>query len=214
MRAATRLSVLFAGLMVALPAFAQAAPEKPQASAPSSPPADTPSKPKVPAAQTIREVKRIFVDSFGDDTVTKQIQAMVVSQLVETGKFKVTENREKADAILKGAGLEKTSQQYHAYSSETAGGSATYGESGSIPGTFSGGGSAVAAKIADSNASTETVNDARIAVRLVNQDGDVIWATTQESKGGKYKGASADVADKVVKQLLKDLERPDKKSSE
>lgn len=51
------------------------------------------------------------------------------------------------------------------------------------------------------------INDARLAVRLVSGDGDVIWATTKESKGAKYKGASADVADQIVKQLLRDLEK-------
>jgi hypothetical protein len=39
---------------------------------------------------------------------------------------------------------------------------------------------------------------------------DVIWTTKQESKGAKYKGASADVADKVAKQLLRDLEKLEK----
>ena len=56
--------------------------------------------------------------------------------------------------------------------------------------------------------SINTVNDARASVRLVNSDGDVIWTTTQESKGAKYKGASADVANKIVKQLVWDMEKP------
>jgi hypothetical protein len=59
----------------------------------------------------------------------------------------------------------------------------------------------------DSSVNTETINDARVAVRLVNPDGDVIWTSTQESKGGKYKGASADAADRCIKQLLKDVEK-------
>jgi hypothetical protein len=54
---------------------------------------------------------------------------------------------------------------------------------------------------------TETINEARIAVRLVNSEGDVIWTSTQESKGAKYKGSSADVADKCIKQLLRDVEK-------
>ena len=33
-------------------------------------------------------------------------------------------------------------------------------------------------------------------------------STTQESKGAKYKGANADLADKVVRQLLRDLDKP------
>jgi hypothetical protein len=59
----------------------------------------------------------------------------------------------------------------------------------------------------DSSVNTETVNEARVAVRLVSPDGDVIWTSTQESKGAKYKGASADVADRCVKQLLRDVEK-------
>ena len=48
-------------------------------------------------------------------------------------------------------------------------------------------------------------------VRLVNKDGDVMWSTTQESNGAKFRGASADVADKVTRQLTADLERLRKK---
>ena len=55
--------------------------------------------------------------------------------------------------------------------------------------------------------SVRAVNDARLAVRLISADGDVLWSTTQESKGAKYKGASADVAEQVVKQLIRDLDK-------
>ena len=61
--------------------------------------------------------------------------------------------------------------------------------------------------IQDSKLSTETTHEARLAVRLVSQDGDVIWSTTQESQGAKFKSSSADVADKVVKQLLHELDK-------
>jgi len=46
---------------------------------------------------------------------------------------------------------------------------------------------------------------------LVNKDGDVMWSTTQESNGAKFRGASADVADKITRQLTADLERVRKK---
>jgi curli biogenesis system outer membrane secretion channel CsgG len=55
------------------------------------------------------KVRRIFVESFGDDVTSKQLQAMVINALVESKRFIVTENKDKADAILKGTGLEKTS---------------------------------------------------------------------------------------------------------
>jgi curli biogenesis system outer membrane secretion channel CsgG len=175
-------------------------------------------------AKVIR-IRRIFVESFGDDLISKQVQAMVVSSLTESKRFIVTENKQKADAILKGSGLEKTSQELHSSTEATAVGGAAGGHSGSLSGSFvrgtgsisgssSGGFVSRSAAIEDSSTSTETINDARIAVRLVDKDGDVIWATTQESKGAKYKGASADVADKVVKELLRRLERAEKKPAE
>jgi curli biogenesis system outer membrane secretion channel CsgG len=136
------------------------------------------------------KVKRIFVDSFGDDAVSKELQSMVVSALVATNQFKVTESRERADAILKGVAIENTSQELHAYSEGTA-----------VAGRNGG------AAIKDSSANTETIQEAKLALRMVDLNGDVIWTTTQESKGAKYKGPSADVADKCVKQLLHDTER-------
>jgi hypothetical protein len=44
-------------------------------------------------------------------------------------------------------------------------------------------------------------------VRLVNKDGDVIWSTTQESTGAKFRGASADVAEKITRQLVADYDK-------
>jgi curli biogenesis system outer membrane secretion channel CsgG len=194
-------------------------------------PTPTASNPKAPAPADLPDldgkllqVKRIFVESFGDDSISKQVQAMVVSSLTESKRFIVTENKDKADAILKGSSLEKTSQELHSSSEATAAGGAAGGHSGSVSGSFvngtgtvsgssSGGFASRSMAIEDSSTSTETINDARIAVRLVDSDGDVIWATTQESKGAKYKGASADIADKVVKQLLRDREKIQKRSS-
>ena len=165
-------------------------------------------------AAKLSKVKRIFVESFGDDLLSKQAQAMLIDALTKTHRFIVTEKKENADAILKGTGLEKTSQELHATSEATSVGGAAgshsgsiSGNNGSVSGSSSGGFVARSAGIADSQASTETINDARMAARLVSSDGDVLWSTTQESKGAKYKGASADVAEKVVKQLMWDLEK-------
>ena len=78
---------------------------------------------------------------------------------------------------------------------------------GSINGSSTGyiAGSGVAAD--DSVASTETIDETSVSVRLVSPDGDVIWTTTQESKGAKYKSSSLDAASKVVKQLTHDLDK-------
>jgi hypothetical protein len=64
------------------------------------------------------------------------------------------------------------------------------------------------AAINESSHSTELIDEARLAVRLaMRETGDVLRSTTQESKGARYKGANADAADKVVKQLLRDLDK-------
>jgi len=164
------------------------------------------------------KAKRIYLDSFGEDPINKALQAMVLDAIRASKRFIVTENREKADLILRGAALEKTTQEAHALGSATSVATAAGAHSasisgtstpvgGSISGSSSGGFVARQMGIEDSQASVETINDARVAVRLVSSDGDVVWSTTQESKGGKYKGAMADAADKIVKQLLRDLEK-------
>lgn len=59
----------------------------------------------------------------------------------------------------------------------------------------------------------ERKHEAVAAVRLVNKDGDVIWSTTQESLGGKFRRASTDVADRITKRLIDDYERARKLSA-
>lgn len=161
-------------------------------------------------AGRVLKVRRIFVESFGDDKTSKVLHAMVINSLAASKRFIVTENKEKADAVLKGTATEKTSQEVHA----SGEGTAVAGAAGAISGSANrssasivGASVAHAAGIEDSVLSTETIDRAAVAVRLVAADGDLIWATTQESKGAKFKGAGADVADKVVRQLLHDIER-------
>ena len=178
-----------------------------QSNAPEGPPPKPAPDPRAELNAKLLNMKRVYVDSFGDDSVSKSLQAMVINALDESKRFIVTENKEKADAVLKGRSIESTSQELHATGSgahvAAAGGSASSSPGGGGQGGFA----AKAMGIDDSTLSTETITDARLAVRLVSPDGDVIWSTTQESRGAKFKGASADVADKIVKQLLHDLDK-------
>jgi len=195
------------------------------APAPTQAPATAPTAPtQSDGGEPLLAIKRIYVDSFGDDAISKELNAAIISALTDSKHFIVTENKDKADATLRGNGLEKTSQEFHSYNSATSGGSAAGGYNsnvsgnwnsagGQVSGSSSGGFHSLKAAISDSNASTETINDARVAVRLVNRDGDVIWANTQESKGAKYKGAVADVADQVVKQLIRDCEKAERRKA-
>ncbi len=169
--------------------------------------------PDLDKAKSLSKVRRIFVEGFGSDPINQQMQAMVISSLTESKRFLVTEEKAKADAVLRGTSTEKTSQELHSYGSgtsvETAHGGGHASVIGNIGSASSGFGAAGAA-IQDSSVNTETVSSAHAAVRLVNSDGDVIWTTTQESNGGKFKGASADVAEKIAKQLARDAEKADR----
>ena len=53
----------------------------------------------------------------------------------------------------------------------------------------------------------ERKHEAYATVRLCNKDGDVLWSTTQESLGAKFRGSSADVAAKIAHQLTLDYDR-------
>lgn len=141
-------------------------------------------------AGKLLRVRRIYVESLGMDPASRQLQALLIDSLTATKRFIVTENRGKADAVIEGVGTEKSSQEMHS----------------TKEGTLVGSGGGLAG-ISDSSASTETVTTAHLTVRLVSSDGDVIWSTEKESEGGKYKGASADVADEVVKQLMRDIDK-------
>ena len=199
--------LLVVGLSVSIQAVApKSAP--PQDSNPSQTSPQQKIDPEI--AARLLKVKRIYVESFGDDKESQQLQAMIINALVVTKRFIVTENKDKADAALKGAGVEKTSQEVHAIGEATSVGAVAGGSSASVngsSGSASGGFIARHMGTEDSQASSVAVNDARLAVRLVSADGDVLWSTTKESKGAKYKGATAEVADEVVKQLMHDLEK-------
>jgi curli biogenesis system outer membrane secretion channel CsgG len=161
-------------------------PQNPAPSPAKKPPEPETAKKGPRVAAKLLEVKRIYVDSFGDDPASKQLHDIVLNALAASEKFIVTENKDKADAVLKGS----------------IGGLIHQEARGSSEGT-----AVNSAAIYESSHSTETLSEVSIAVRLVTSDGDVIWSATKESKGAKYKGPTADVADQVVKQLLGDLAR-------
>lgn len=180
-------------LLTVLAAWAQTAPAPEVKSAdPCRAVSTTTPDPNTTSVQ-LNAVRRIFVDSFGEDPISREMQSTIVSALVNARKFIVTEDPRRADAVLKGVALENTSQEVHSYSEGTA---------------------VKQASVTEASSHTQTLNEAKLSIRLVNSDGDVIWTTTQESKGAKYKSASADVADMCVKQLLRDVAKLESPSPE
>lgn len=169
-------------------------------------------------ASSLRQLltlKRVYVDRLTGGETAAQMRDILISSMAGARLFVLTENQERADAILRGAAEDlvftethQSSDNINAHanvSAHTAGG---YGRSGS------GNGAGIGIGEGDSEHSTERRHEALAAVRLVNKEGDVIWTTTQESLGAKFRGASADVAEKITAQLKEDFEKARKLSGE
>lgn len=165
-----------------------------------------------PAAlhEKLRQVRRIHIEKLEGSETAEQIRAMIIASLQRTGRFILTENPERADAFLRGTAEDLVYTDTHeSRDGVDARGAISLGSSSRSSSRRSGGvymNSSVGEN--DMSRSVERKHEATAAVRLVDRDGDVLWSTVQESRGAKFHGASADVADKITRQLLKDLKRP------
>ncbi len=154
----------------------------------------------------LAKIHRIYVDQLGGGPTSDQMRDMVITALQNSGLFLITENPERADASLKGSSDDKIYVEEH-HTSDSIGLHASEG-SGSSAGATLGTNSSSRQNMGLGISENETSHmqdrrhEAGASVRLVNADGDVIWSTTQESNGGKFRGAMADVADKIARKLM------------
>jgi hypothetical protein len=130
---------------------------------------------------------------------------ILVAALDGAKLFVLTENPDRADATLRGAAEDLVFTEVHS-SSDSINAHTNFGsrQNGRY-GNGVNGGLGIGENEADHSA--ERRHEAIAAVRLVNKDGDVIWSTTQESLGAKFRGASADVAEKITARLKDDFEK-------
>ena len=153
-------------------------------------------------------VHRVFVDRLTGGETAAQMRDILISSLAGSELFVVTENQERADTILRGAAEDLVFTDVH-QSSDSINAHANLGATrgGSTYSSRSGTALGVGVGDSESDRSAERRHEAIAAVRLVNKDGDVIWSTTQESLGAKFRGASADVAEKITAKLKEDFEK-------
>jgi hypothetical protein len=154
------------------------------------------------------QVKRIYVSELTGGMAAQQLRDLIITGLDSTRLFILTDNPDRADAVLKGAADD------HAFVDvfDKSGGIGTHtslGRSSSSANGISRSGAILGASVNDNESHhiDERKHEAYASVRLCNKDGDVLWSTTQESLGAKFKGASADVASKIAHQLLIDMTR-------
>lgn len=157
-----------------------------------------------PVEAALADVHRVYVDQLGGGKTSDQFRDMLIASMQGTGLFVLTENPERADATLKGSGDDLIYTEQRG-SSDSIGVHANAGESSSSRARSEGASSSASAGVgisdSESSHSEERRHEATGSVRLVGKNGDVIWSTTQESAGGKFRSAMADVADKIVRQL-------------
>ncbi|MGI8741158.1 MAG: hypothetical protein ACR2NN_01045 [Bryobacteraceae bacterium] len=154
----------------------------------------------------LTKVRRIFVDTLTGGDSALMIRDLLMTSLQGSKLFIITEDEDRADAILKGAGedtiftdLFSSTEGLNAHANVST---PDVGSSNSRYSGWSVAGMSVGEN--ESRKTEERKHEAIATVRLVNKDGDVIWSTTQESFGGKFMGAAADVANKVAKRLIAD----------
>jgi len=158
-------------------------------------------------AQQITTVRRLCVDKFGGGEGASQLRDMVIASLQRSGLFVVTENPDRADAVLRGSAEDLVfTDTFQSSESVGARGNISVGRGSS---TRTRDTAALGAGITESESTRiqERKHEASASVRIVAKDGDVLWSTTQESQGAKFRSASADVADKITRQLAADLEK-------
>ncbi|HUE22940.1 MAG TPA: hypothetical protein VMQ86_14740 [Bryobacteraceae bacterium] len=188
------------------------------APAPAAPPASSAAL-ETGGLRQLLTLRRVFVDRFSGGETAAQMRDMIINGLEGSKLFTITENQEKADAILRGSGEDLVFNETHT-SSDSLNVHSSMSSSQSEEDAALRGGTrtddratrsmGLGAGDSESSHSVERRHEANAAVRLVTKDGDVIWSTTQESMGGKFRGASSDVADKITKRLTEDYERAQK----
>jgi hypothetical protein len=160
-------------------------------------------------SRQLLSVKRVYVDRLTGGETAAQMRDLIIASLHGAKLYVLTENPERADAVLHGAAedLIYTDQFQSSDSVDLRSAASTSSRSSRINGISRSGSLSVGVGDKDSTDIHERKHEALATVRLVNKDGDVIWSTTQESNGAKFRGASADVADKITRQLTTDVER-------
>ncbi len=164
--------------------------------------------PEEQSAAQLAKVRRIYIDILTGGDEALKIRDLLMTSLQNSKQFIVTEDEEKADATLKGSADDQvftdtfqSSEGINAHSQIGAGSSeGTRNYSSSSRNRNLG----ITIGENESRRSEERKHEAIATVRLVGKDGDVIWSATAESLGGKFLGASADVADKIARRLVMD----------
>ena len=170
-----------------------------------APTAAAPAQVEEMGLRQLLSITRVYVDRLTGGETAAQFRDILISSLDGAKLFVLTENQDRADVILRGAAEDLVFTDVHTSSdSINARANVATGRTG---GSSRGPSAGIGVGESESDHSAERRHEAIAAVRLINKDGDVIWSTTQESLGAKFRGASADVADKITGRLKEDYDK-------
>lgn len=160
------------------------------------------------ASESLVTIRRVYVAQLTGGAGADALRELLISSLNNTRLFVMTDNESRADAVLKGAAddaaFTDTFDSDKSLNDHTNAG--LYGGASSSKSKSTGGYGGISVGEREAHHIKERKHEAYAAVRLCSKTGDVLWSTTQESLGGKFKGASADVAAKIARQLAADYE--------
>src|SRR5258707_4442257 len=140
--------------------------------------------PDVETNAQLAKVRRIYIDVLTGGDSALQIRDLLVASLQNSKLFILTEEEEKADATLKGAGKDTVFTDTH-QSSEGLTAHTQVGGGGNGGSRTTGRYAGVTVGEHESSRTQERKHEAVVTVRLVSKGGDVIWSATAESLGGK-----------------------------
>jgi hypothetical protein len=155
-------------------------------------------------------IRRVYVEPLGGGRGTDQMRDMIIAALQRSGLFVITEDKDRADATLRGSSEDNVFNEEHdtndsiGMNTSTGASSGSKNFSSSVSSSKNGG---LGVNERESSHIQERRHEASASLRLVDFEGDVIWSSTQESGGAKFHGAMADVADRIVRQLVEDMRK-------
>ena len=138
---------------------------------------------------------------------------MLIAALQDTGLFILTEKPDAADAIIRGSGEDLI---YPNFERRRAGLNARGAASGSRRESGESRYNSTSFGVSDteSTENRERHHEAMAAVRILLPSGEIIWSTTQESNGAKFRGSAHDVAEKVAADLVRAYRKAEKMKKE
>jgi hypothetical protein len=168
--------------------------------------ADTPPAASSPPVVALVQVRRVHVEKLKGEN-GEQIRDMIIAALENSKQFQLTEDPERADAVLRGSAEDLVYTDVH-QSGESihAGGAVSAGNGAASMARRSSRYASIGVTESENSRIQERKHEAVAAVRLVSRNGDILWSTTQESEGAKFRSASADVAERVARKLVTDLQ--------